>query len=255
MVSPRSLLCNSEFIKKVIRKVFCRILHTSLVFECRLITGIKCLYNKHTLQWDPYSCLTRVTSCYDLEGHWFWNQVCFPPMPFANWELRLPESAKELIFRLHCLSPYDLCFCFSHSLPFCCPWCCSVVLYDWECALSWSILWAPLIYYRVWRSLYTPTHNKHTHKLGSNTTSLTCMCTRTCNRRRICGISVKQWSTLGDTWEAIDQMSIFSTSIHLWFSPALFLSFSLPFISPLTPHEITLISASPQATCEVTLPV
>lgn len=122
----------------------------------------KWLYNKHTSQCDPYSCLTRVTSCYCVEAHWFWNQVCFPPMHFANWELRLPESAKELIFRLHmALSSYDLCFCSSRCLSFCCPWCCSVVLYDWECALSRSIPWVPLIYHWEWRSLYTPTHNTH----------------------------------------------------------------------------------------------
>lgn len=136
-----SLLKNNLFINHFHQNENKQVYFVRYICVLKLNPDIKHVCNKPTLQFDPYSCLTRVTSCYNWEGHWFWNQVCFPPVRFVNWEPQLPQSAKELIFRLHCLSAYDLCFCFSLCLAFCCPWCCSVVQSDWECISPLSILW------------------------------------------------------------------------------------------------------------------
>ena len=83
------------------------------------------------------------------------------------------------------------------------------------------------------------THNTHTHRLGSDTHPVWPVRIDTYTLKYTGKTEVVV--SVGDTWG--DQMSVCSTSIHLWFSPAL--SFSFPFISLLALHEATLICSPP----------
>lgn len=172
---------------------------------------------------------------------------CFPPVSFANWNSRLPTSGFP--HQSCCLSVCHLCFC----LLFCRPWCfCSA-----PCDLRASILWSQfsVIKYIYWKDSYVALHN--TYRSGSNKERFDLsLCTHTVPHI-IQVIEDLKYASRGQwDWEMLerrDQTSLSSTASHLLFSPALSLSFALPFISILLPHEISLISRCSLATCKVIL--
>lgn len=99
-------------------------------YALKLNRDIKYLCSKQYLQFDPYSCLTITDRLLGFGGTLILKSSLLPSNLFCQLGAIVTSVCQGTDFQATLL---DLCFCFSFRLPLCCPWCCSVVQYDWEC--------------------------------------------------------------------------------------------------------------------------
>lgn len=172
----------------------------------------------------------------------------FPSDAFCQLGAVAAWVCQEHIFKLPCLSAYDLCFYFSLCLVLCCPWCCTV----------WLRVYIPLEY-SVGLSHLVPsvkgimhTNAQNNHKAGSDIHLFDlCVLTHTTytvhkEQRE----NLQRLTALGDKkirWAFVPHLLVFDSVLPF--------SSHSHFISPLMLHEITLISASPRDTCGIISPV